>query len=62
MKCILIKIKFYFTSGYYAPMEVMIDANKLGLEREIFKDININFCLGKEWHRFPSSFFFPSNK
>lgn len=62
MKCILIKIKFCSISGYYAPMEVMIDANKLGLEREIFKDININFCIGKEWHRFPSSFFFPSNK
>lgn len=43
-------------------MEVMIDTNKLGLEREISKDININFCIGKEWHRFPSSFFFPSNK
>lgn len=47
--------------GYYAPMEVLIDTNKLGLEREISKDININFCIGKEWHRFPSSFFFPSN-
>lgn len=47
--------------GYYAPMEVLIDTNKLGLEKEISKDININFCIGKEWHRFPSSFFFPSN-
>ncbi|XP_017876242.1 alpha-1,2-mannosyltransferase ALG9 isoform X1 [Ceratina calcarata] len=47
--------------GYYAPMEVMIDANKLGLEKEVPKDVNINFCIGKEWHRFPSSFFFPSN-
>ncbi|XP_029037684.1 alpha-1,2-mannosyltransferase ALG9 [Osmia bicornis bicornis] len=47
--------------GYYAPMEVMIDANKLGLEGEIPKDMYINFCVGKEWHRFPSSFFFPSN-
>lgn len=43
-------------------MEVMIDANKLGLEGEIPKDMYINFCVGKEWHRFPSSFFFPSNK
>ncbi|CAK9807241.1 Alpha-1,2-mannosyltransferase ALG9 [Anthophora plagiata] len=47
--------------GYYAPMEVMIDANKLALEKEVSKDMNINFCVGKEWHRFPSSFFFPSN-
>lgn len=47
--------------GYYAPMEVMIDTNKLGLEKEVPKDVNINFCIGKEWHRFPSSFFFPSS-
>ncbi|XP_034187810.1 alpha-1,2-mannosyltransferase Alg9 isoform X1 [Osmia lignaria lignaria] len=47
--------------GYYAPMEVMIDANKFGLEGEIPKDMYINFCVGKEWHRFPGSFFFPSN-
>ncbi|KAG7189380.1 hypothetical protein KM043_017028 [Ampulex compressa] len=47
--------------GYYAPMEVMIEANKLGSEGEVPKDVNINFCVGKEWHRFPSSFFFPSN-
>ncbi|XP_043259088.1 alpha-1,2-mannosyltransferase ALG9 [Colletes gigas] len=47
--------------GYYAPMEIMIETNKLESEGEIFKDANINFCIGKEWHRFPSSFFFPSN-
>ncbi|KZC13529.1 PREDICTED: alpha-1,2-mannosyltransferase ALG9 [Dufourea novaeangliae] len=47
--------------GYYAPMGIMIETNKLGSEGEMPKDININFCIGKEWHRFPSSFFFPSN-
>ncbi|XP_076656852.1 alpha-1,2-mannosyltransferase Alg9 isoform X1 [Halictus rubicundus] len=47
--------------GYYAPMEIMIESNKFGSEGEISKDMNINFCIGKEWHRFPSSFFFPSN-
>ncbi|KAL6255344.1 hypothetical protein P5V15_013682 [Pogonomyrmex californicus] len=47
--------------GYYAPMEIMTEVNKLGTEGDIPNDININFCIGKEWHRFPSSFFFPSN-
>lgn len=48
--------------GYYAPMEIMIESNKFASEGDIPKDMNINFCIGKEWHRFPSSFFFPSNK
>jgi len=41
-------------------MEIMTEVNKLGTKREV--PSNINFCIGKEWHRFPSSFFFPSNK
>lgn len=47
--------------GYYAPMEVMSEANKLVMEGEVPGDVNVNFCVGKEWHRFPNSFFFPSN-
>lgn len=43
-------------------MEIMTEVNKLGMEGEVPNDVNINFCIGKEWHRFPSSFFFPSNK
>lgn len=49
-------------AGYYAPMEVMSEANKLVMEGEVPGDVNVNFCVGKEWHRFPNSFFFPSNK
>lgn len=52
----------FITLGYYAPMEIMFEANKLGTEGKVPNDVNINFCIGKEWHRFPSSFFFPSNK
>lgn len=48
--------------GYYAPMEIMMEANKLGTEGQVPREVNINFCVGKEWHRFPGSFFFPSNK
>ncbi|XP_012252677.2 alpha-1,2-mannosyltransferase ALG9 isoform X2 [Athalia rosae] len=47
--------------GYYAPLEIMMEANKLGSEGQVPTDVNINFCVSKEWYRFPSSFFFPSN-
>ncbi|XP_012284880.1 alpha-1,2-mannosyltransferase ALG9 isoform X1 [Orussus abietinus] len=47
--------------GYYAPMEIMLEANKLGSEGKVPTDVNVNFCVGKEWYRFPNSFFFPSN-
>lgn len=43
-------------------MEIMGEINRLGMVDEVPSDVNINFCVGKEWHRFPSSFFFPSNK
>ncbi|XP_011501589.1 PREDICTED: alpha-1,2-mannosyltransferase ALG9 [Ceratosolen solmsi marchali] len=52
---------FTLYKGYHAPIEVMTEANKLGISGKIPTDININFCIGKEWHRFPNSFFFPSN-
>ncbi|KAJ8683636.1 hypothetical protein QAD02_019428 [Eretmocerus hayati] len=52
---------FTLYRGYYAPMEIMTEANKLGASGQIPTDATINFCIGKEWHRFPGSFFFPSN-
>ncbi|XP_015126194.1 alpha-1,2-mannosyltransferase ALG9 [Diachasma alloeum] len=53
---------FALFKGYYGPMEIMTEANKLGIEEQVPNDIRINFCVGKEWHRFPGSFFFPSNR
>ncbi|XP_033210199.1 alpha-1,2-mannosyltransferase ALG9 isoform X3 [Belonocnema kinseyi] len=52
---------FALYRGYYAPIEVMMEANKLGMEGLVPQDVNINFCVGKEWYRFPTSFFFPSS-
>lgn len=51
-----------FEPGYHAPIDIMTEANKLGVSDQVSKDIPVNFCVGKEWHRFPSSFFFPSTK
>lgn len=42
-------------SGYYAPLEVYNPLHETGATA------NGNVvCLGKEWHRFPSSYFLPS--
>ncbi|XP_058808274.1 alpha-1,2-mannosyltransferase ALG9 isoform X2 [Phymastichus coffea] len=52
---------FALYKGYSAPMELMTEVNKLGINGLVPNDAPVNFCVGKEWHRFPSSFFFPSN-
>lgn len=49
-------------TGYSAPMDIFIELNKLTAEGDISPEHNINICMGKEWHRYPSSFFLPSDK
>lgn len=46
-------------TGYHAPMDVFLELNRLSWESEGDKN-NYNVCVGKEWHRFPSSFFLPN--
>ena len=52
-------------SGYHAPLDVYKALNG----HEILSHINqfpevteVNVCVGKEWHRFPSSFFLPNKR
>ncbi|XP_029719284.2 alpha-1,2-mannosyltransferase ALG9 [Aedes albopictus] len=40
-------------ANYHAPMEISSSLDVAPVAR--------NVCLGKEWHRFPGSFFIPSN-
>ncbi|XP_039296136.1 alpha-1,2-mannosyltransferase ALG9 [Nilaparvata lugens] len=47
--------------GYHAPMDIFMELNKLAAEDVISEDQPLNICIGKEWHRFPSSFFLPSD-
>ncbi|XP_046667840.1 alpha-1,2-mannosyltransferase ALG9 isoform X1 [Homalodisca vitripennis] len=47
--------------GYSAPMDVFIELNKLTAEGGLSPEQNINICMGKEWYRYPSSFFLPSD-
>lgn len=49
--------------NYHAPMDTFME---LSTSRDILEDPNssrpINVCIGKDWYRFPSSFFLPSTK
>lgn len=47
--------------GYHAPLEITMEVG--GLDSTYYpKHGKINVCFGKEWHRFPTSFFLPSDK
>lgn len=38
----------------------MIDVNRYPLEAKVPDKAQVNVCLGKDWHRYPSSFFLPN--
>lgn len=43
-------------SAYSAPLEIY-----KSLQSPEYADVRGNVCLGKEWYRFPSSYFLPKN-
>lgn len=49
--------------NYHAPMDTFME---LSTSRDLLEDPNskepINVCIGKDWYRYPSSFFLPSTK
>lgn len=48
--------------NYHAPMDVFME---LTSSRDIFEDVDakkIDVCIGKDWYRYPNSFFLPSTK
>ncbi|XP_071443028.1 alpha-1,2-mannosyltransferase ALG9 isoform X2 [Hetaerina americana] len=49
--------------GYHAPFDVFMEFSKMAAEGHVpGGGQSINVCMGKEWHRFPSSFFLPDSK
>ncbi|XP_060516914.1 alpha-1,2-mannosyltransferase ALG9 [Cylas formicarius] len=52
---------FALYRNYHAPLDLMIDLNRYPLENNIPEDFEIQICLGKDWHRYPSSFFLPNH-
>ena len=47
-------------TGFHAPMDVFLELNRLSWENDKETTTSYNICTGKEWHRFPSSFFLPN--
>ncbi|XP_060082663.1 alpha-1,2-mannosyltransferase ALG9-like [Ylistrum balloti] len=48
--------------GYHAPLDLYVGLNKIAGDPKIHTlstDKSVNICVGKEWYRFPSSFFLP---
>jgi alpha-1,2-mannosyltransferase len=48
--------------NYHAPMDVFME---LSTSRDLIEDAQMNkidVCIGKDWYRYPSSFFLPSTK
>ncbi|KAK7489300.1 hypothetical protein BaRGS_00019408 [Batillaria attramentaria] len=51
--------------GYHASMDVYVELQKVASNPRIHSlpaDRNVNICVGKEWYRFPSNFFLPSDR
>ncbi|KAH9514081.1 mannosyltransferase [Bulinus truncatus] len=49
--------------GYHAPLDVYVELHRVAADPKIHTlapDKPVNVCVGKEWYRFPSSFFLPS--
>jgi alpha-1,2-mannosyltransferase len=50
--------------NYHAPMDLMIEINNNPdvIPKGVRPYEDINFCVGKDWYRFPTSFFFPNKQ
>ncbi|KAJ8955565.1 hypothetical protein NQ318_001395 [Aromia moschata] len=51
---------FALYKNYHAPFDLMMELNRYPLETKIPENVEINVCIGKDWHRYPSSFFLPN--
>lgn len=47
--------------NYHAPMDLMMDLNTFQIENNHSPNALYNVCTGKDWYRFPGSFFLPSS-
>ena len=48
--------------GYHAPIDVLMELHRMETDDTPSNGEIINVCFGKEWYRFPSSFFLPSDR
>lgn len=52
---------FALYKNYHAPLDLMMELNRFPLEAKIPDRAQVNVCIGKDWHRYPSSFFLPNS-
>ena len=51
-----------FAIGYHTPLDLYPNLYAIAEDKEIHTlagDKVVNVCVGKEWYRYPSSFFLP---
>ncbi|KAK3605574.1 hypothetical protein CHS0354_005879 [Potamilus streckersoni] len=50
--------------GYHAPLDLFVELNRFAADSKIHTlppDKPVHVCMGKEWYRFPSSFYLPGD-
>ncbi|XP_011188057.2 alpha-1,2-mannosyltransferase ALG9 [Zeugodacus cucurbitae] len=52
---------FSLYRNYHAPMDIFMELNQFATSQEYQDDRIYNVCIGKDWHRYPGSFFLPPN-
>lgn len=52
---------FALYRNYHAPLDLMMELNRYPVETKISERTQVNVCFGKEWHRYPGSFFLPNS-
>ncbi|KAJ8933722.1 hypothetical protein NQ314_013852 [Rhamnusium bicolor] len=51
---------FALYRNYHAPFDLMMELNRYPVEAKIPDKAQVNVCIGKDWYRYPSSFFLPN--
>nr|XP_023012056.1 alpha-1,2-mannosyltransferase ALG9 [Leptinotarsa decemlineata] len=51
---------FSLHQNYHAPLDLMMELNRYPSETKILERAQVNVCFGKDWHRYPGSFFLPN--
>lgn len=51
---------FALYKNYHAPLDLMMELNRFPAEGKISTKTTVNVCFGKDWYRYPSSFFLPN--
>ncbi|KAL3846811.1 hypothetical protein ACJMK2_017765 [Sinanodonta woodiana] len=50
--------------GYHAPLDLFVELNRFAVDPKIHTlppDKPVHVCIGKEWYRYPSSFYLPGD-